>query len=599
MTDLESTGHCTATAPADDVPRTGGTRPRRGADVLVDALIAGGVDTLFGVPGDTGVAFYDALYHRPEGIRHVLARDERHAGAMADAYARSGNRVGAVEVSSGGGTTYVVGGLGDAYASGVPVLLLTSDIHARSRGTGALTEIDQTALFSAVTKWTRVAESAAEIPALLHEALYTAVSGRPAPVALIIPENVLDEPAEDITPVTGVPALPAVRTAADPTAVARAADTLSRAERPTLLVGSGVHVSGAWDVLAELADALGAAVATTIHGKGALPDSSDWSLGVVGNNGGQPGANAAVRDADAVLLVGTRANATDTNSWTGPSRDPEGGATVIQIDIDADRAGRNFPDAIRLVGDAATVLGRLLTHITPVGADVRTERRARVRAARAGTADSLTGAPATTADGQLLPADVVRTVNSVLGDGTLVVADPGTPTPNVAAFWRQTRAARSVLIPRGHGPMGYAIPAAVGVAMAHPGREVVSFTADGSFAMACGELETSVRLRLPIVHLQFTNHSLGWIKMLQHLYTGRRYFGVDPGTIDAVGVARACGMRAHRVRSLPELTRRLRSFHEDGGPLYLDIEVPHLIDHTPPVPAWDTGRAGTGERPVY
>ncbi|MFD8160913.1 thiamine pyrophosphate-dependent enzyme, partial [Streptomyces malaysiensis] len=278
---------------------------------------------------------------------------------------------------------------------------------------------------------------------------------------------------------------------------------------------------------------------------------------------------------------------------------PEGGAAVIQIDIDADRAGRNFPDAIRLVGDAATVLGRLLTHITPVGADVRTERRARVRAARAGTDDSLTGAPATRADGQLLPADVVRTVNSVLGDGTLVVADPGTPTPNVAAFWRQTRAARSVLIPRGHGPMGYAIPAAVGVAMAHPGREVVSFTADGSFAMACGELETSVRLRLPIVHLQFTNHSLGWIKMLQHLYTGRRYFGVDPGTIDAVGVARACGMRAHRVRSLPELIRRLRSFHEDGGPLYLDIEVPHLIDHTPPVPAWDTGRAGTGERPVY
>ncbi|MBI0385629.1 hypothetical protein JBE27_57510, partial [Streptomyces albiflaviniger] len=129
---------------------------------------------------------------------------------------------------------------------------------------------------------------------------------------------------------------------------------------------------------------------------------------------------------------------------------------VIQIDIDAARAGRNFPDAIRLVGDAATVLGRLLAHITPVGADVRAERRARVAAARAQAADSLTGAAVTAADGQLLPADVVRTVNSVLGDGTLVVADPGTPTPNVAAFWRQNRAARSVLIPRGHGPMGYA-----------------------------------------------------------------------------------------------------------------------------------------------
>jgi acetolactate synthase I/II/III large subunit len=160
---------------------------RRGCDVLVDALVAAGVTTLFGVPGDTGVALYDALYRRTDDIRHILARDERHAAAMADAYARSGNRVGVVEVSSGGGTTYVVGGLGEAYAAGVPVLLITSDIHAGSRGTGALTEIDQVAMFSAVTKWTRVAENADELPELVARALEEAVSGRPAPVALIVP----------------------------------------------------------------------------------------------------------------------------------------------------------------------------------------------------------------------------------------------------------------------------------------------------------------------------------------------------------------------------------------------------------------------------
>ncbi|MFE3140969.1 thiamine pyrophosphate-binding protein [Streptomyces scopuliridis] len=601
MTDLRP-----ANSPTSSVCTGGGAgestgadapRPRRGADVLVDALIAGGVSTLFGVPGDTGVALYDALYHRTDDIRHILARDERHAGAMADAYARSANRVGVVEVSSGGGTTYVVGGLGDAYASGVPVLLLTSDIHARSRDTGALTEIDQTALFSAVTKWTRVAESAEAIPRLVREALVTAVSGRPAPVALIVPENVLDEPADTVRPVAGIPALPAERTAAEPSAVARAAELLSHARRPTLLVGSGVHLSGAWDALERLADTLGAAVATSIHGKGSLPDTSEWSLGVVGNNGGLPGGNAAVRNADVVLLVGTRANATDTDSWTGPARD---GTTVIQIDIDAHRAGRNFPGAVRLVGDAATVLGQLLDHLTPVSADSRASRRAQVRAARETTAGAgVPGPVPPLGDGQLLPADVVRSVNAVLGPDTFVVADPGTPTPNVAAYWQQSRAARSVLIPRGHGPMGYAIPAAIGVAVAQPGREVVSFTADGSFAMACGELETTVRLQLPVLHIQFTNHSLGWIKMLQHLYTGRRYFGVDPGTIDAVGVARACGMPAHRVTSLTELTERLREFRDGVGPLYLDIEVPHMIDYTPPVPAWDAGRAGHGDRPVY
>ncbi|WP_165956124.1 TcmI family type II polyketide cyclase [Streptomyces hainanensis] len=140
-----------------------GAAAGRGADLLVDALVAGGVTTLFGVPGDTGVVFYDALHQRADALRHVLARDERHAAAMADAYARAGNRVGVVEVSSGGGTTYAVGGLGEAYAAGVPVLLITSDIHSASRDTGALTEIDQTALFSAVTKWTRRAERAADL----------------------------------------------------------------------------------------------------------------------------------------------------------------------------------------------------------------------------------------------------------------------------------------------------------------------------------------------------------------------------------------------------------------------------------------------------
>jgi acetolactate synthase-1/2/3 large subunit len=565
----------------------------------VDALIEGGVTTVFGVPGDTGVALYDALYHRTDDIRHVLARDERHAATMADAYARCGNRVGAVEVSSGGGTTFVVGGLGEAYASGVPVLLITSDIHVDSRGTGALTEIDQTALFSAVTKWTRVAENAAELPALVREALRTAVSGRPAPVALIVPENVLDEPAGPPPPAVPAPRLPFARPEAAPEHVARAAALLSAARRPAVVAGAGVHVSRAWDSLAALADALGAGVATTIHGKGAVPDGSDWAVGVVGNNGGLAGANTYVRNADAVLLVGTRANATDTNSWTGPRRS---GTPVVQIDIDADRAGRNFTDPVRLVGDADAVLRQLRGLVEPVGAEERGLRRAEVARAlgtAAGRPTDAAGGGARPADGVLLPEDVVRAARRVLGDDVLVLADPGTPTPNVAAYWRLDRAGRTVVIPRGHGPMGYAIPASVGAALARPGTSVVAFTADGSFAMACGELETTARLGLPVLYVQFTNHSLGWIKMLQHLYTGQRYFGVDPGPIDAVAVAAACGVESHRITSQDDLERRLLSFRERPRPLYLDVEVPHLIDHTPPVPAWDRGLAGEAERPVY
>jgi acetolactate synthase-1/2/3 large subunit len=571
----------------------------RGADLLADSLVASGIDTIFGVPGDTGVVFYDALYTRTDRLRHVLARDERHAAAMADAFARVTNRVGVVEVSSGGGTTYVVGGLGEAYAAGVPVLLITSDIHVNSRDTGALTEIDQLALFSAVTKWRRVVESADDIPDLVAEALRQATSGRPAPVALIFPENILDETTSTAVLAVsqaGLDRLPATRTSAEDAAVREAARLLSQASRPAIVAGSGVHLSQAWAALAELADRGGIPVATTIHGKGAIADANPWSLGVVGNNGARDYANDYLREADAVLFVGTRANATDTNSWSGPRRT---GTPVIQIDVDASRAGRNFPDSVALAGDAREVLGQLVHAVTEVAATIRSKRQAWIAEAKARWATAGPVGTTTLRDGELLPADLVRVLNEVLGPKTVVIADPGTPTPNIASYWETTEPGRTIVVPRGHGPMGYAIPAAVGAAFARPGEPIVSITADGSFAMACGELETIARFGLPVLFLQLTNDSLGWIKMLQHLYTGRRYFGVDPGPIDAVGVAVASGLRAARIDDLNKFRELVVDFAENPAPLYIDVKVPHMIDYTPPVPAWLEALDGNAERPVY
>ncbi|GAA1614977.1 thiamine pyrophosphate-binding protein [Actinoplanes couchii] len=573
----------------DRVPTTS----RRGADAIVDTLIAHGVTTMFGVPGDTGVILYDALHGRQDEIEHVLARDERHAASMADGYARVTNRIGVVEVSSGGGTTFVVGGLGEPFAAGVPVLLITSDIHAASRGTGALTEIDQVALFTAVTKWRTMVQSADEIPAAISTAIREATTGRPGPVAVIVPENILEEHTS--VPVTAAPATaPAVRAAAGEEKVAEAARLLTAAQRPAIVAGGGVHVSGAYAELSLLADTLGAPVATSIHGQGSIPTGDPWHVGIVGNNSGQPGANALVAAADVVLLVGTRGNATNTNSWTAPSRT---GTTVIQIDIEQARAGRNFAGSLGLAGDCATVLGQLAAAVKPVASD---RREARLAAATAARAD---GTPRPEGDefapGVLYPRAVVELVRDLLGEDVTVVADPGTPTPNVAAFWTQERAAKRTVIPRGHGPMGFAIPAAIGAAKATTGRPVVSVTADGSFAMSCGELETAARFRLPILFLQFTNNSMGWIKMLQHLYTEGRYFGVDPGPVDAPMVARANGIEGIRAESMDQLRQAVQSFSDDPRPYYIDIQVPHMIDFAPPVPAWDSGLAGNTERPVY
>ncbi|MQA01775.1 MAG: thiamine pyrophosphate-binding protein [Streptosporangiales bacterium] len=570
----------------------------RGADVLVTSLVEAGVEVLFGLPGDTGVVLYDALHGRRDGIRHVLTRDERHASIMADAYARTTNRVGVLEVSSGGGCTYAVGGLGEAYSSAIPLLLLSSDIHSASRGSGALTEIDQLSLFAAVTKWRVSVERAGDIPGLVAEALSHALTGRPGPVALVLPEDVLDEevvvgklPAE----LTGLAAgdlrpRPTVGAAE----LDATAELLLAAQRPAIVAGSGVHHSSAWAELGQLAEAAACPVATTIHGKGAIAETSDLSLGVAGNNGGRPYVNEYLATADTVLFVGTRANATDTNSYTTPAR---GEANIVHLDIDPRRAGANYPGSRRLVGDAAVVLGELGERVRNAGGRTDADVRRRVADDRAAwrAEEERPELPS----GQLLPRDVIRAVADVLGDAVTVLADPGTPTPNVASYWECHTAGRTVLVPRGHGPMGWAVPATVGAALGEPRRPVVAFTADGSFAMAGLELETIARLALPVCFVQFTNDSLGWIKMLQHLYSGQRYFSVDPGPIDAPAVADACGVEGRRVTTATELEDALERFAQARAPIYLDVQVPHMIDHLPPVPFWRQAIERGGGRPVY
>jgi len=566
----------------------------RGADILAECLIQAGVQHIFGVPGDTGVVFYDALYSRTDRIQHILARDERHAAFMADGYARWTNTVGVCEVSSGGGADFLVSGLGAAFAASVPILAITSDIHRRSRNSGAITEIDQEKLFSAVSKLALVIESAHQIPDLIQTLIEAATTGRPAPVVAIFPENVFDEHAKVTIPEMTV-AIPRGRTPAQSRATGKAAELLAAAERPAIVAGSGVHLSAAWAELQELAERGGIPVATTIHGKGAIAETHPLSLGVIGANGARPFANEWLAAADAVLFVGTRANATDTNGFTSPPRTcPQ----IMQIDIDTVRTGRNYPGSHNLVGDARATLDALAEQIreaperaTSIAAWIAERRAAWHRA----EVESVREIPS----GMLDPRDVLLTLQSLVPPETIIIAEPGTPTPNTAAYWEVPVAGRTVIDPRGHGPMGFVIPAAFGVAIAEPDRPVVGLTGDGSFAMACGELETIARYQTPVLYLQFTNNSLGWIKMLQHLYLEQRYFSVDPGPINYVGVATAMGVEAVRVSSMSELAQAISGWISNRRPLFIDIPTPDQITLPPPVAPWQAALEGDGGRPVY
>jgi acetolactate synthase I/II/III large subunit len=194
----------------------------------------------------------------------------------------------------------------------------------------------------------------------------------------------------------------------------------------------------------------------------------------------------------------------------------------------------------------------------------------------------------------------VATLREAAGDAETVVADCGTPTPYLAAGWRVEKAGRRLVLPRGHGPMGYAYPGAIGAAHATPGRPVLALTTDGSLLMAAGALETAARLHLPIAYVQLTNGSLGWIKALQHLYYDDRYHATQVSRFDTVAVARGFGVPARRVASLDELESAVGEALDSGGPTLIDVPVPDEQDLLPPVAPWERA-AGTpgGQRPVY
>jgi acetolactate synthase-1/2/3 large subunit len=569
---------------------------RRGSDLLAQSLRELGVDTVFGVAGDTGVSFYDALSRHSPEIRHVLANDERGAAFMADVYARRGNRLGVVEVSSGGGATFVVGGLGEPYAASVPLLVISTDIHTGSRGTAALTEIDQEALYSAVTKWRATARSAAEIPQLVGAAATQAVSGRPGPVALIVPENILEEAGQTELRLAP-PELPPARPWPAEELVGQTLELIREARQPALLVGSGIHLSGAHDALGELAERCGIPVATTIHGKGAVPDDSPWSLGSAGANGARSYARDYLSGADLVIFVGTRANSTDTDGFTAPAR---AGAGIVHLDIDASRAGRNYPGSLALVGDARATLERLVGGVdwTP-DEHAMTERRHWIGEQRRLWLARWKQRSPSPERHVLDPWLVVRTVLAASAGDVTIVADAGTPTPYLAAGWEQREAGRRLILPRGHGPMGYALPGAVGAALAD-GGSVLAMVTDGSLLMACGALETATRMQLPITYVLMTNGALGWMKALQRLYFGGRYFATDISLIDGAAIAGAFGMESRRADHLDQLRDGVRSGLTGSRPSLIEVRIPGEHELLPPVSAWQRAVDDPGAtRPVY
>lgn len=567
-----------------------------GSQVLVEMLKAYGVEVIFGVPGDTTMPLYDALHAARGEIRHILARDERSAGFMADAYARLAYKPGICEGPSGGGATYIVPGVAEANGSSIPVICFTSDIPLADEDRGTLTAINQQELLRAATKWSTTVKRAEKIPEVIQRAFRHATSGRPGAVHIVLPEDVLVEEvaAPRIGAEAACTAYPSYRARGPEAETRRLYEALTRAARPVIVAGGGAVISRAWEELAELATLLKIPVGTSINGKGALAEDHPWCIGVIGGNGGRPHTNAIVGEADTILYVGTRVNSLITLSSTNPG--PDSGKTILQIDADPIQLSNNIPAAIAICGDAKLVLGDLAAWARAARADPhaaplrstwdRTELVARAAPfwddfEQKGRSDAY----------PVKPQRIFAALDRILPQASVIVADPGTMTPFTAGAFETRRPGRSIVIPRAHGGLGYAIPAVVGAKIARPHETVICLCGDGSFGMSGTELETIARLNLPVTVVHFNNGAYGWIKMLQHLYFDDRFFGVDFNRVNYAGIAEGFGVRGITIGHPDEIEDAIGEAVRRNTPTFIDVQTESELTEVPPVHAWQRALA--------
>jgi len=557
-----------------------------GAEAVVRMLQDYGVTHIFGLCGDTSLPLYDALYRLDHGITHVLTRDERSAAYMADAYARVSGKVGVCEGPSGGGATYILPGVVEANESSIPVLAMTTDIGVGARGRFALTELDQGALFRPLTKWNAVIDQAEQIPQLLRAAFRAITTGRPGSAHLCLPFDVqkapLDEEAVWADPRHRT--YPAEPTAPDPAAVTALIDALEGARDPLIICGGGPVIAGAFDELRQLAERLAIPIATSISGKGSIADNHPMAVGVVGSNGGVPATRELVDAADVILLIGCRAGSVTTERWRYPT---PGRQRILHIDIDPEVIGANYPTEVALVADARLALAAINAELDARGVvppdrtldatAIATAKRKKFRAFEALAATSET---------PIRPERVIATLQALLPEEAIVVADPGTPCPYLSAYLRIDRTGRRFITNRAHGALGYALPAVVGASFAQPDAKCVSVMGDGSFGFACGEMETIARLNRPVTLIVLANASFGWIKAGQRAGFGERYFSVDFTASRHAKIAEAFGIESFEVSDPDQLQPTLAKALAADRPTLVDVACQPLHEASAPVSEW-------------
>jgi len=528
-----------------------------GAEVLWECLIREGVDVVWAYPGGAALPLFDALAKYPQ-IHHVLVRHEQAAAHAADGYARATGKVGVCLATSGPGATNLVTGIATAIMDSVPVVAVTAQVADSVIGTDAFQEINITGITLPITKHNYLVRQGKDLARILREAFFLARTGRPGPVLVDVPKDILTAPCEFHYPerVSRPGYRPVVRSA--PYQIQRAVQVITGARRPVVLAGHGVHIATAWEELRLFAERINAPVVSTLLGLSAISADHPLCLGMAGMHG-VAWANLAVQNADLLIALGMRMDDRFTGSL--PHFAPE--AKLLHVDIDPAEIGKRVPAFLPMVGDVRLVLEALTAGLPELDhrdwlAQVATYRQRHPLDVHA--------------QGALPPQEVIRMLHEVTGGEAVLVSDVGQHQMWVAQHYRFRRV-NSFFTSGGLGTMGYSVPAALGVQVAHPAEPVWVVVGDGSVQMNLQELATIVQEHLPIKIVIMNNGYLGMVRQWQELFHGARYIGTPISGPDFVQLAASYGIPGRRVDRTEDLKPAFATAREADGPYLLDCRV--------------------------
>ncbi len=545
-----------------------------GAQMVIEALIAQGVDTVFGYPGGAIMNVYDEIY-KQTNFKHILTRHEQAAVHAAEGYSKASGKVGVAMITSGPGFTNAVTGLADAYMDSIPLVVISGQVPMSLIGTDAFQEIDAVGISRSCTKHNYLVTDARDLARILKEAFYIAASGRPGPVHVDIPKDVTAQIAEfdysvELDLETYKP-----HTKGNPRQIKKAMEAIAKARRPLFYLGGGIINSNAAYEVRELVQKTGIPAVETFMARGTLSHDDELLISMLGMHGSYA-ANMAMSETDLVIGLGARFD----DRVTGKLSEFAKNAGVIHVDIDPASISKLVKADYPIVGDVKNVVNEMLESVSLINPARYSSWRETIR-----NFDELHPLTYHEDTERLKPQWVIQRVGELLGDSANISTDVGQHQMWAAQFYPFSRP-RQWISSGGLGTMGFGFPAAMGVKVASPEKISINFTGDGSILMNCQELMTAVEKKLPVINIILNNNYLGMVRQWQTLFYDKRHSETDLSVQpDFVKLAEAFGGIGYRVTTKDEFDAALKDAVEKNVVTFIDVVVERLENVMPMVPA--------------